>query len=215
VWGSYEAYVRVVGGIIGAAAPNWTTWQANRDALIAESDEDDPIKQLLGAWWQNGNRTLTVSSAKGASLSSIIMEKEIDLEGVRLRTPGTYDYNTASLGQFIKQQLERVFDISAFVSEPCSVEVVKAGKSKTGMRYTIKRTDVEQVDGIDGETVVPLQGRRESPTETADAVKPNAVTQKPATARRVGGWTHPETGKTYYRGDARRMRKEYEKAQVG
>ncbi|MFN3576481.1 MAG: hypothetical protein ACK4TJ_05820, partial [Tabrizicola sp.] len=57
-WGSYDAYVKVVGGIISAAAPNWSTWQTNRDQITADADsgEFDPFIQLFDAWLSDASK---------------------------------------------------------------------------------------------------------------------------------------------------------------
>lgn len=155
VWGAYDEYVRVIGGIIHAAAPNWTTWQTNRDALVAESDEDDQIKQLLAAWWSSGHRKLTFNAKKGPSLSGLIMADEIELD-VRRSGGSQYEYNAGAMGKFLAQQADRVFDIGEHLElgKPFEVEIEKGKHTGSGTAWIIKESKSQRVDGREADNVV-------------------------------------------------------------
>ncbi|MHA6262489.1 hypothetical protein ACXYMO_04745 [Arenibacterium sp. CAU 1754] len=156
VWGAYSEYVRVVGGIIHAAAPNWTTWQTNRDALVAESDEDDPIKQLLATWWSSGHRMLTFSAKSGVSLSGLIMADEIELPVRRKGGASEYEYQAVAMGRFLAQQADRVFIIGEHLGTdaPFEVEIERGKHTKDGTQWVIKESKSQRVDGDGAGNVV-------------------------------------------------------------
>jgi hypothetical protein len=127
-WGSYDAYVKVVGGIISAAAPNWSTWQTNRDQITADADsgEFDPFIQLFDAWLSEAGRDdaglrkkmyTTDRTGRGTvayeGLASIAQKHRISLPGVK-RNPGgdAFDYSTTSLGTMLGSLKDRFFRLS-------------------------------------------------------------------------------------------------------
>lgn len=175
-WGAYHEYVRVIGGIIGASASNWTSWQTNRESLVAESDEDDPVKQLLATWRQSGHRMLTFNAKSGICLSGLIAADEIELPVKRKAGAADCEYQAVSMGRFLMQQADRVFNIGEHLElgKSFEVEIEKGKHTKDGTQWIIKESKAQRVDGVDAANVVP-------------------VTVTPRTSRRRRRWTRPET----------------------
>lgn len=106
-WGGYASYVTVIGGIISAAAPNWTTWQTNRNESADESGEDDPIKDLLSTW---------LHEKKGAEmLASDLIDLaathhlHLPVKLIDRTDPGSFD--RAAFGKWLGEYRSRVFNI--------------------------------------------------------------------------------------------------------
>ena len=136
VWGGYESYIDVIGGIIGASAPNWTTWQANRTLIdaVAYSGEDDAITDLLTAWYEEagsekayragdfageGVGILTKDTKKDEhspvkrGLAGLARDKSISLPAPVKRGDMTiqYDYTPSSIGAWLTKYRDRPFEI--------------------------------------------------------------------------------------------------------
>lgn len=124
-WGSYDAYVKVVGGIISAAAPNWSTWQTNRDQITADADsgEFDPFIQLFDAWLSDTSKDRRDGSAlrkkmyvsdtpTHEGIASIAKSHRISLQRVKRDSADPYDYNPTSLGTMLGSLKDRFFRLS-------------------------------------------------------------------------------------------------------
>ncbi|MCK0104391.1 hypothetical protein [Pseudohalocynthiibacter sp. F2068] len=125
VWGGYEAYVDVIGGIVGSAAPNWTTWQANRHLIdaVAYSGEDDPVVELLTEWVNEANgvpkeilsKDLTNKNPKltKMGLAGLAREHFISLPApVKLDNTGiSCSYTPSSIGIWLTKYRDRPFEI--------------------------------------------------------------------------------------------------------
>lgn len=109
VIGSYNAYRYVVGGIIEAAAANWTTWQSNRAALdeIASDGEDEEIVNLLCAWWDQGE--LANGGTEASDLCALAEDRKITLPLKRVPHGEEFEYSPKSMGRYLKGYTGRHF----------------------------------------------------------------------------------------------------------
>lgn len=143
-WGAYRSYVEVIGGILEAAAPNWTTWQDNRAALVAESEEDDPIKQMLAVWWSDSAYPLSmpVSAKKAKCLTAMLSAEEIELP-VTANTGQPYDYRAGSLGKFLGGFDNTVHNIAEQLGKEGRFEVklMKGARSSNGWVWKVEAVD--------------------------------------------------------------------------
>jgi hypothetical protein len=143
-WGGYDSYVDVVGGIVGASAPNWTTWQANRNLIEAKaySGEDDAIIELLNAWYDHadgdaaklsnmlvGDRTnkdkKTILGLTGiADSNSVSLSHPV--RKVSVQEP--YRYTPSSLGAWLSRYADRPFALGPNNEEFTLVKSENRGK---------------------------------------------------------------------------------------
>lgn len=140
--------MRVIGGIIGAAAPNWTTWQQNRSMTVDESDEHDGIKQLLAAWWDSKKHEITVKAKKGVSLVSLAIADEIELPVTRVAGGQSCEYRSTDLGRYVAKFTESVFDIGEYLENPVvglEVRIKRGERVKEGMTWNIIRQEPKRV----------------------------------------------------------------------
>ncbi|MFC2969472.1 hypothetical protein [Acidimangrovimonas pyrenivorans] len=182
VWGGYESYVEVVGGIVGAAAENWTTWQANRHLVdsTAYSGEDDPILELLTAWREEGGESIAVGDRwEGGirvenGLAGIARERSISLpypvKPVNRDTP--FDYTPTSLGAWLAKYRDRPFEID-------------------GQEWVLERSEKRGKRGHMW-SLTELHDADEAPKAVAEPTAPEAtpesnVTSLPRRARRTWG----------------------------
>lgn len=174
-WGSYDAYVQVVGGIISAAAPNWSTWQTNRDQITADADsgEFDPFIQLFDAWLsdaskdrRNGSDTrkkmYVTDTPTHEGIASIAKNHRISLP-VKRDSADPYDYNTSKLGAAFGGLKDRFFKLSDGVE----YTLVQYERTKHGHPWgLLTREEADElraaVPAAQEEATVVARGRRTS-----------------------------------------------------
>ncbi|SFJ23123.1 hypothetical protein [Albimonas pacifica] len=109
--GRYESYVDTIGGIIEAAAPNWTSWQANRSALneIASNDEEEDIATLIETW--HGDKVLR-TDATARDVAELADAAELGLPVKRVPNGDGFKYAPRSFAAYLKQHKDRTFALS-------------------------------------------------------------------------------------------------------
>ena len=115
VIGRFESYTGTIGGILECAAPNWTSWQGNRDKLksVAEDDEGDNWATVFEAW--AAERGLGASGKiEVHDLIEIASDAEIDLPVQRIKDSGPFAYNGRSFGKAMASMNERVFALEGY-----------------------------------------------------------------------------------------------------
>ncbi len=173
-WGSYDAYVKVVGGIISAAAPNWSTWQTNRDQITADADsgEFDPFIQLFDAWLSDTSKDRRDGSAlrkkmyvsdtpTHEGIASIAKSHRISLQRVKRDSADPYDYNPTSLGTMLGSLKDRFFRLS------------------DGVEYTLTRAPERDMYGYSWGLLT-----REEADVQKEVVAPNPTAEVAARRRR-------------------------------
>ncbi|MGB7242330.1 MAG: hypothetical protein WBC93_09630 [Sulfitobacter sp.] len=153
--GSYEAYRYVVGGIIEAAAENWTTWQQNRSALneIASDGEEEEIENLLRAWWSS---CVSPDGAEAPELCSIAETDKIVLPIKRVPHGEEHEYSTRSMGHYLKSFVGRHFEME----DGTTVELCQSQKRGKG-GYPWKLSKVERKPKIpNAPNAVPSEGTK-------------------------------------------------------
>ena len=184
-WGGYESYIDIIGGIVGAAAPNWTTWQANRTLIdaVAESGEDDAVIALLTAWYEyaDGEKSLADGlsirtqdtnvrdnpKASMLGLAGLARENSISLPPPVKRGDAVvqYDYTPSSIGAWLTKYRDRPFEVDG-------VEVVftrSEKRSKDGYTWhlnkLIKAAEEVPVEApVDETPVTAAQAPEAAPT---------------------------------------------------
>lgn len=152
-WGGYEAYVKVIGGIIGAAAGNWTTWQANRKTEVVESGEDDAIRDFLSAWWdhacgphdnlpngQNGMYVRDLGDGPNARLGllSVVQSRNIYLPIKRIDRDDPTSYDPTAFGKWLAGYKDRIIKIDDEAG--IEVELTRSSvRSNRGYEWSIQR----------------------------------------------------------------------------
>ncbi len=131
--GSYQSYRYVIGGIIEAAAPNWTTWQSNRHILdeIASDGEDEEIETLLSAWWQQG-----ADPFEASELCDIADTFKVPLPIKRVPQGDEFEYAARSMGRYLKGFAGRHFEMD----DGTEVELCQSDKrSKGGFLWQLRK----------------------------------------------------------------------------
>lgn len=145
VIGSYQAYRYVVGGIIEAAAPNWTTWQSNRAALdeIASDGEEEEIENLLSAWWQHG---VSTNGDEASDLCAIAEKFKITLPIRRVPHGDEFEYSSRSLGRYLKGFVGRHF----VMDDGTEVELTQSTKrGKGGYPWLLTKVEPKPKEPVD------------------------------------------------------------------
>lgn len=156
VIGNYEAYRSVIGGILEAAANNWTTWQSNRAALdeIASDGEEDEVVHLLSSWWASSQASKGVEAAELCGLAD---ENEISLPLRRVPHGEEFEYSSKSMGHYLKRFAGRLFEME----DGIEVELVQSTKrGKGGYPWLLKKVVKKPVT---------------QPTEQIEPPKPKAA----------------------------------------
>ncbi|SDW76731.1 hypothetical protein SAMN05444358_1011704 [Ruegeria halocynthiae] len=159
-WGGYEAYVKVIGGIIGAAARNWTTWQANRKTEVVESGEDDAIQEVLSAWWSEasdvrGNsldekhgmyvRDIGDSPNTKPGLLSVVQAYNIYLPIKRIDRDDPTSYDPAAFGKWLAGYKDRIFKLDDEVG--IEVELSRAdARTRHGYKWSMQQVNAVAPD---------------------------------------------------------------------
>lgn len=131
--GSYQAYRYVIGGIIEAAAPNWTTWQSNRHVLdeIASDGEEEEIENLLSAWWQQG-----AAPSEASDLCDIAETFKVPLPVKRVPLGDEFEYTARSMGRYLKGFAGRHFEMD----DGTEVELCQSDKrGKGGFLWQLRK----------------------------------------------------------------------------
>jgi hypothetical protein len=137
VIGSYQAYRNVIGGIIEAAAPNWITWQSNRDALdeIASDGENDEIENLLSVWWEHG---ISTNGDEASALCTLAETHKVTLPVKRVQMGGEHEYSSRSLGKYLKSFVGRHF----VMDDGTEVELSQSStRGNGGYPWLLKKVD--------------------------------------------------------------------------
>lgn len=173
---SYEEWTRVIGGILECADPRWTTFQKNRDEIgkIAASGDEDPINDLIVAWWAESQKPgrsvsmkrMTVGGDVG--LIALATAEQIELPVAKKRSAiDAFDYDSRKFGQFLGRYNGRIFEVDG----DQEVELVK-GDERTNQGYPWTLKKVEKAEPAD----------RPKP-EISDMAK-----ERPRRRRRRGDW---------------------------
>jgi hypothetical protein len=146
--GRFEQYRHVIGGILEASSPNWTSWQSNRDKLakVAKDDEEDGWTDLFEAWVEERGLGLA-GRIEVNELAQIAQESETPLDVTRVREGGAFEYNTRSLSRALSGMQERIFDLGKH-GEVKLLQSEKRGKG--GYPWLLEqvetRTEAEQAE---------------------------------------------------------------------
>lgn len=121
---SYGAWRRVIGGILEAADPRWTTFQANRGEIgeLAGAGDEDGINELVQAWWDSSREPRGVpledafvkeskDRADRPGLLNLTKAGEIELPDVKKASPEPGDYKADSFGRFLGRYKGRFFEL--------------------------------------------------------------------------------------------------------
>lgn len=165
VIGSYHAYRYVIGGIIEAAAANWTTWQGNRAALdeIASDGEDEEIVNLLCAWWHHGE--LANAGTESSDLCALAEERKITLPLKRVPHGEEFEYSPKSMGRYLKGYMGRHF----MMDDGTEVELSKSTtRGNGGYPWVLAKVDPKQKHDVVEQTGGSRIGiKREKPAVNA------------------------------------------------
>ncbi|RWR45697.1 hypothetical protein EOW65_15775 [Sinirhodobacter ferrireducens] len=110
--GRFERYRHVIGGILEAASPHWTSWQSNRDKLatVAGDEQEDGWVSLFDTWVEKHGL-----GEKGRlevhALTDLACENEILLDVGRVRDGGQFDYASKSFGSALSGMQDRLFKL--------------------------------------------------------------------------------------------------------
>lgn len=149
VIGSYNAYRYVVGGIIEAAATNWTTWQGNRAALneIASDGEDEEIVNLLCAWWHHGE--LANAGTESSDLCVLAEDRKISLPLKRVPHGEEFEYSPKSMGRYLKGYMGRHF----IMDDGTEVELSKSmTRGNGGYPWVLTKVEPKEKHGAAEQT---------------------------------------------------------------
>ncbi|MEX5726679.1 hypothetical protein Ga0609869_000032 [Rhodovulum iodosum] len=160
VIGRFERYRHVIGGILEAASPNWTSWQSNRDKLakVAKDDEEDGWTDLFEAWADERGLGLA-GKIEVNELAQIAQENETPLDVARVKEGGAFEYNTRSLSRSLSGMQERIFDLGKH-GEAKLMQSEKRGKG--GYPWYLEKVETRS-EPVQSEQVEPTRvgrGRR-------------------------------------------------------
>jgi glutaredoxin len=136
VKGSFEAWSRVMGGILHTTGIEG--FLANDRELREDADEEgNAIKSLISLWWENHrDHPVTVGATPGESgLFDMIEDEEIPLpiQGV------TPQQRKISFGKYVGKLDGRIFTIDTDNGGTISVRIDKAGKKDNKVRWKLAR----------------------------------------------------------------------------
>lgn len=177
--GSYESYVDVVGGIIEAADPNWTSWQSNRSELdqIASDDEETDIINLLSTWLHSGG-----SPMEAPEICTLARSNEVSLPIKRVPNGGEFEYNTRSLGKYLGGFSGRIFNLDGIEYELAKSKsrgpsafpwILKKKESQLNVQPKQKRKQRSLLKPLDSnknsETLMPSGSKRKQRASCSNA----------------------------------------------
>lgn len=154
VIGRFERYRQVIGGILEAASPHWTSWQSNREKLakVARDEEEDGWTELFKKW-SDERGTGPAGSIEARDLADIAQEHEIGLDAARIREGGQFEYNTRSLSKMLSGMQERIFDLG----EHGNVKLLQSQKrGKGGYPWYLEPVAVQLEAETKASNVSPL-----------------------------------------------------------
>lgn len=132
--GSFEAWARVMGGILQCAKIEGFL-ENEAEMRAAADDEGLAVKAFIGAWWDEfeDNPVFTGASAPGEGcLFDLIEEQDINLpiQGQNAKAQKT------SLGMYVGKLDNRIFSIDS-ANGPIKVRVERAGSSKNATKWRL------------------------------------------------------------------------------
>ncbi len=133
---SYRAWYNVVGGVLTACGLG-EAFQANRDQIemVAENDDDDPMREFVGKWFEVATKPgtdLELSGAYAKDLATLASAYGIELPVAKQMVDGERVYKNDAFGKYLGMQVERVFAVDGV-----NLRIEPGKKTKSGKPWEL------------------------------------------------------------------------------